>query len=431
MSLQKQVLKNRLPPMRVKPFSRSMEKGRSGMLRRDYTPLSWRSYFSEARSVKTSDTDTFRVYTKGSQGPLLLLLHGGGYSGLTWSLFTNDICHNIECQVAALDIRGHVARSPGSSTGYGLGGQGVAPAGETVTSNETDLSADTLSSDIGNVYHAMYPEGYQPSVVLIGHSMGGAVAVHAASKGVIPNLIGLIVIDVVEGTALEALQSMQSFLRGRPASFKSLEYAIEWCVRSGQVRNLESARVSMPSQLKNAKTGEPATKCLPATPGSPGSADAKFGRSVNDAAPRSIPRPDQIAEIPEESAAGETGPSQSFASEFRQPSSTCPDDAAKFVWRIDLSGTEEYWKGWFAGLSSLFLSVPVPKLLLLAGVDRLDKDLTIGQMQGKFQMQVLPQCGHAVHEDVPGKVADAVASFLVRNKFAEPTSNFQRTFPAC
>ena len=23
---------------------------------------------------------------------------------------------------------------------------------------------------------------------------------------------------------------------------------------------------------------------------------------------------------------------------------------------------------------------------------------------GKFQMQVLPQCGHAVHEDVPDKV---------------------------
>nr|XP_054929363.1 protein phosphatase methylesterase 1-like [Dermacentor andersoni] len=66
-----------------------------------------------------------------------------------------------------------------------------------------------------------------------------------------------------------------------------------------------------------------------------------------------------------------------------------------------------------------------------SGVDRLDKDLTIGQMQGKFQMQVLPQCGHAVHEDVPGKVAEAVATFLVRNKFAEPTANFQQTFPAC
>ncbi|CAN8032604.1 unnamed protein product [Ixodes persulcatus] len=75
--------------------------------------------------------------------------------------------------------------------------------------------------------------------------------------------------------------------------------------------------------------------------------------------------------------------------------------------------------------------VPCPKLLLLAGVDRLDKDLTIGQMQGKFQMQVLPQCGHAVHEDVPDKVAEAVATFLVRNKYAEPTAHFQRAFPAC
>ncbi|XP_037568516.1 protein phosphatase methylesterase 1-like isoform X1 [Dermacentor silvarum] len=409
-SLQKQMLKNRLPPMRPKPFSRSVEKGKSGMLRRDYTPLPWRDYFSEGRWVKTSDSDTFRVYTKGSQGPLLLLLHGGGYSGLTWALFSNEICHIVECQVAALDIRGH---------------------GETVTSNEMDLSADTLSNDVGNVYNAMYPdESRQPPVVLIGHSMGGAVAVHAAYKGVIPNLIGLIVIDVVEGTALEALQNMQSFLRGRPSSFKSLEYAIEWCVRSGQVRNLESARVSMPSQLKNAKTGEPATKCLPATSTSPVSFNSS-GLPANDAAPRSIPRADQIPEIPEESPTEESMPPQSSFTDFRQPSPVCSDDAPKFVWRIDLSGTEEYWKGWFAGLSSLFLSVPAPKLLLLAGVDRLDKDLTIGQMQGKFQMQVLPQCGHAVHEDVPGKVAEAVANFLVRNKFAEPTSNFPQTFPAC
>jgi hypothetical protein len=26
----------------------------------------------------------------------------------------------------------------------------------------------------------------------------------------------------------------------------------------------------------------------------------------------------------------------------------------------------------------------VPKMLLLAGIDRLDKDLTVGQMQGEF-----------------------------------------------
>lgn len=45
---------------------------------------------------------------------------------------------------------------------------------------------------------------------------------------------------------------------------------------------------------------------------------------------------------------------------------------------------------------------------------------------GKFQMQVLPACGHAVHEDVPDKVAEAIATFMVRHKFAEPASDFPR-----
>lgn len=54
----------------------------------------------------------------------------------------------------------------------------------------------------------------------------------------------------------------------------------------------------------------------------------------------------------------------------------------KYVWRIDLSKTEQHWLGWFKGLSTAFLNVPVPKVLLLAGVDRLDRELTVGQMQG-------------------------------------------------
>jgi len=53
--------------------------------------------------------------------------------------------------------------------------------------------------------------------------------------------------------------------------------------------------------------------------------------------------------------------------------------------------------GWYEGMSQVFLSCPVAKLLILAGmlyleqvsmlktisgVDRLDKELTIGHMQG-------------------------------------------------
>ena len=58
--------------------------------------------------------------------------------------------------------------------------------------------------------------------------MGGAVAVHTAATNELPTLAGLIVIDVVEGTAMEALASMQSFLRSRPKQFTTIETAIEW-----------------------------------------------------------------------------------------------------------------------------------------------------------------------------------------------------------
>ena len=71
--------------------------------------------------------------------------------------------------------------------------------------------------------------------------MGGALAVHTAllnassyddveeneaiqgrSNNGIQNLVGICVIDVVEGTAMEALSSMQSFLRSRPKSFPTI-----------------------------------------------------------------------------------------------------------------------------------------------------------------------------------------------------------------
>jgi protein phosphatase methylesterase 1 len=102
-----------------------------------------------------------------------------------------------------------------------------------------------------------------------------------------------------------------------------------------------------------------------------------------------------------------------------------------YAWRVDLCKSEPHWTSWFDGLSSKFLSVSTSKLLVLAGVDRLDRDLTVGQMQGKFQMQILPQAGHAVHEDVPDKVSDVLSTFLVRNKFARPLEGFNRTSPAC
>lgn len=66
-------------------------------------------------------------------------------------------------------------------------------------------------------------------------------------------------------------------------------------------------------------------------------------------------------------------------------------NGSAYVWRINLKETECHWRGWFDGLSSLFLSISVPRMLLLAGVDRLDKELTIAHMQGT-QNSPLPTC---------------------------------------
>jgi protein phosphatase methylesterase 1 len=108
-----------------------------------------------------------------------------------------------------------------------------------------------------------------------------------------------------------------------------------------------------------------------------------------------------------------------------------PVSNVKFKWRIDLTKTEKFWKDWFKGLSNKFLAVHVPKLLLLAGVDRLDKDLMVGQMQGKFQMQVLPHCGHAVHEDSPEDVSDALSNFMIRYKFTEALDHIKPPRLSC
>jgi alpha-beta hydrolase superfamily lysophospholipase len=49
------------------------------------------------------------------------------------------------------------------------------------------------------VCESLWKNTTQPPIVLVGHSMGGAIAVHTAASNFIQNLIALVVIDVVEG----------------------------------------------------------------------------------------------------------------------------------------------------------------------------------------------------------------------------------------
>jgi protein phosphatase methylesterase 1 len=64
--------------------------------RKNYEPVQWNPYFDCAKDIQVGQ-NIFHVYVKGNEGPLLVLLHGGGYSGLTWAeltvskMSTNDI----------------------------------------------------------------------------------------------------------------------------------------------------------------------------------------------------------------------------------------------------------------------------------------------------------------------------------------------------
>lgn len=97
-----------------------------------------------------------------------------------------------------------------------------------------------------------------------------------------------------------------------------------------------------------------------------------------------------------------------------------------WTWRTPLMKSEQYWTGWYTNLSEIFLQLSVPKLLCLAGTDRLDKALTVGQMQGKFQLALLPTAGHAIHEDDPVKVAHFLTQFIHKFRIGQQPLPFLR-----
>ncbi|XP_027913973.1 uncharacterized protein LOC114173665 [Vigna unguiculata] len=56
--------------------------------------------------------------------------------------------------------------------------------------------------------------------------MGGSIAVHVAARKSLSTLAGLVVVDVVEGTAMASLIHMQKILSNRMQHFSSIEKAV-------------------------------------------------------------------------------------------------------------------------------------------------------------------------------------------------------------
>jgi protein phosphatase methylesterase 1 len=82
---------------------------------------------------------------------------------------------------------------------------------------------------------------------------------------------------------------------------------------------------------------------------------------------------------------------------------------------VDLFPSEPHWGDWFKGLSDAFVNSFASRLLVLAETDYLDKTLLIGQMQGKFQLEIVRNTGHAIQEDQPKQLAALITTFISRN----------------
>ena len=76
-------------------------------------------------------------------------------------------------------------------------------------------------------------------------------------------------------------------------------------------------------------------------------------------------------------------------------------------------------------MTQSFLDIRIPKLLLLAGAERMDKELTIAQMQGKFKLKVIYDTGHSIQEDNFVETGKACYHFLENFKIPLSLSDQQ------
>lgn len=341
-------------------------------------------FFEHAEDITIDSIGTFRIYSsiqrsEGSPPPVVICLHGANYSGLSFSLLAREL--RDVASVIAFDARGH---------------------GATQVPGESDASAARLAADCHAIIQHFIETRYSspaacPPIVLLGHSMGAAIAAHVAAgwAGAAHRspLGGLVMIDLVEETAVASLPHMMDVVNSMPQTFPSKEAAVQWAVGCGMPRLRASAEISVPSYLIPVRLDAAASHAS--------------GSNSPDHNRHSTP-----------AASSAAAPS---------PSSAVQPPPSRYTWRAGpfMRSSQPHWRGWFTGTSAMFLSCPAPRLLILAGLDRLqlDADLTIGQMQGKFQLAVIPGAGHVVHEDAPDKVGLVVKSFLSRAGLTQDTES--------
>lgn len=200
------------------------------------SPIDWKKYFPHQIFI---DKQIPIYYNNISKGPILFCLHGAGHSALSFSLLAS-LSNNY--RVISYDFRAH---------------------GFNISQPEEDLSMATLVSDTEKVLLKINELFPKENIIVLGHSLGGAVSVKTCvnifktefNQDLYKKIQGLIVIDVIEGSALEALPYMKSVIENKQKEFNNINDAISY-MASTQIRNLESCRISIPPLLKQVKNAK-------------------------------------------------------------------------------------------------------------------------------------------------------------------------------
>ena len=93
------------------------------------------------------------------------------------------------------------------------------------------------------------------------------------------------------------------------------------------------------------------------------------------------------------------------------------ETTGKYVWKNNLLSSKDHWLGWFTGLTEEFLTSKRPKIFMVADKLRLDKEMIIAHMSGKFKLVSFGMAtGHCMMEDDPRSFARALREFLAKFK---------------
>ena len=160
--------------------------------------------------------------------PAVILLHGITGHARVWDHLAGRLAP--QRRVIALDQRGHGDSDPAPDDDYRVG---------------------TMADDVGTFADSLRLDRF----VLIGHSMGGRIAIQYAADHA-ARLERLVIIDIGPDINLAGLQRVRDMMARSPERIESEEWAVEYIRRANPLQDVDMLRARVRHGLRRLPDGE-------------------------------------------------------------------------------------------------------------------------------------------------------------------------------